>query len=300
MSDLSPALSAALDRLIAAHDGDLALLYLYILRRGRFEAEAAARELCRTRGEIDAAEEKLRRLGLFPDGGSPLPAPDRPALPEEERPELTARDVAQLAEDDPNVTQFFAEAERVFGRKLSSADLRTLCGVYAGLPLPAEVLYLLLHYCAEEAAARRQRLTARAVEKEALRWNELEVLTLEMAEEHIRRERARKDAVQRVLPALGIREREPVPSERRHILEWLEMGFGEDAIALAYDRTVTAIQKFNWNYADKILRRWHEKGLHTLREIESGDGRGRRGSGGSGVGVGSGASAGDYDFPKKL
>lgn len=266
---LSLPLSAA-DGLISAHDGDLALLYLHILRRGRFDPEQAARELCRTRGQIEAAEEKLRLLGLFPDESPASPA-DKPLPPaEDEAPSYTAEDVARLAGEDSRLSQFFNEAERVFGRKLSTPDLRTLCGVYDRLSLPPEVLYQLLYYCAEEAAARHHRLTARAVEKEAYRWNDLEVLTLEQAEEHIRRERARQNAVRKVLPVLGIRDREPVNSERTYILSWLEMGFGEEALALAYDRTVTAIHKFNWNYMDKILRDWHGKKLHTVGEIEAG------------------------------
>ena len=55
------------DRLIAAHDGDVALLYLYRLRTGETDCERAARDLCRTLREIEAADEKLRRLGLSED-----------------------------------------------------------------------------------------------------------------------------------------------------------------------------------------------------------------------------------------
>lgn len=292
---LSLPVSAA-DGLLAAHDGDLALLYLYLCRRGRFDAEEAARELCRTRQEIDAAEEKLRRLGLLPGESAPLPA-DRPLPPaDDERPEYQAEDIVRRSGEDPRLAHVFDEAERVFGRKLSSADLRTIFGVYDRLALPTEVLFELLHYCAENAAARRTRLTARAVEKEAYHWNDLEILTLEQAEEHIRAQRSRQDAMGRVLPVLGIHDRYPVASEQKYINAWLDMGFGEEALALAYDRTVTQIHKFNWNYMDKILRDWHRKNLHTGREIEAATTRGRRTGGGSGTG----ATEDDYVFPEKL
>lgn len=55
-----------MDRLIAAHDGDVALLYLYLRRHGG-NLDSAARELCRTGSEISAAAEKLHRLGLCSD-----------------------------------------------------------------------------------------------------------------------------------------------------------------------------------------------------------------------------------------
>ncbi len=71
----------AADRLIAAHDGDVALLYIYRLRTGCTGHEQAARDLCRTLREIEAADEKLSRLALF-DGGaqgaSPAPVQAAP------------------------------------------------------------------------------------------------------------------------------------------------------------------------------------------------------------------------------
>ena len=288
------------DALLNAHNGDLALLYLYLRRRGRFDAEEAARELDLTRRQIDTAEEKLRRLGLVSGEAAPQPREDKPLPPADEIPEYTAEELVRRSGEDARLLHVFSEAERVLGRKLSGADMRVLCGIYDRLALPADVLSELLHYCAEDAAERRQRLSTRAVEKEAYRWNDLEILTLEQAEEHIRAERARREAVRRVLPALGIRDREPVATEKKYIGAWLDMGFGEDALALAYDRTVTAIQKFNWNYMDKILRDWHGKKLHTVKEIEAGDSRVGRRRGRRGEPAGAGVTEDDYIFPDKL
>ena len=64
--------SSVLDRLIAAHDGDVALLWLYCQRHGALDEEQAAQALCRTLQEIRAAEEKLRRMELLPNGSAPV------------------------------------------------------------------------------------------------------------------------------------------------------------------------------------------------------------------------------------
>jgi DnaD/phage-associated family protein len=61
--------------------------------------------------------------------------------------------------------------------------------------------------------------------------------------------------------------------ERGYITSWLDMGFGCDAIAEAYDRTVVATGARKWAYLNRILMSWHEKGLHTPEEIETGDPR---------------------------
>ena len=301
MADQSLSLPVSdVDALLNAHNGDLALLYLYLRRRGRFDAEEAARELDLTRRQIDTAEEKLRRLGLVPEEAAPQPRKDKPLPPADEIPEYTAEELVRRSGEDARLLHVFSEAERVLGRKLSGADMRVLCGIYDRLALPADVLSELLHYCAENAAERRQRLSTRAVEKEAYRWNDLEVLTLEQAEEHIRAQRARQDAIRRVLPVLGIHDRQPVATEKKYIGAWLDMGFDEDAIALAYDRTVTQIHKFNWNYMDKILLDWHGRRLHTREEIEAGIRRAPRRAQPGTAAQSAGATEEDYVFPDKL
>ena len=42
-------------------------------------------------------------------------------------------------------------------------------------------------------------------------------------------------------------------------------------MALAYDKTVLKCHELKWPYCNGILKRWHEAGLHTLREIEERD-----------------------------
>ena len=94
--------AGAVDRLVAAHDGDVALLYLYILKNGAYDEEQAAAVLCRTLREIRAAEEKLRRMELLPLSGAPAasPAKTQPVDPAEELPQYTAEDIARRARED--------------------------------------------------------------------------------------------------------------------------------------------------------------------------------------------------------
>ena len=71
--------------------------------------------------------------------------------------------------------------------------------------------------------------------------------------------------------ALGISGRDFTDTERRYLRVWLDCGFGPDAIHLAYDKTVTNTRKFSAAYMNRILMNWHEKGLHTLSEIQEKD-----------------------------
>lgn len=299
MTDKEPALPlpiGAADRLIAAHDGDVALLYLYILRRGGPDAEAAAGALCRTVREIEAALEKLRRMGLLDQ--APAPDPEQKLPPGDALPEYTAVDLTRFAAEDPGLQTIFVEAAQVFGRKLSPADMNMLAGLYKHLGLPAEVLLLLLNYCAERAEARRPGSvpSPRSVEKEGYDWANREILTVEQADEYILFRSRQRALTGQVREVLGIRGRELSKTEREYVERWLSMGFSPEAVAVAYDRTLVKLGRLHWAYMDKIFQSWHAKGLHSPAEIEAGDARRRAVS----VDGRTPVTEDDYKFPEQL
>ena len=259
--------AGAADKLLEAADGDCALLYIYFLRRGR---AGGAGELCRALGmtakRFAAAADKLRGLGLL--SGSGAPAPDGSL------PEYTAEEVAGRSRSDEGFRSVLDECSAVMGRPLSGADMRALHGIYDYLGLPADVIMVLLHHCGEECRRRYgpgRMPTMRQIEKEAYIWVNREIMTLEQAEEYIRSREAVREATEQLRLDFGIHGRQLAPGERRYIEDWLAMGFGVEAIELAYDRTVTNTGALKWNYMDSIMRSWHEKGLHGVEEIEKGD-----------------------------
>ena len=288
---------AALERLLSAHDGDLALLYLYLLCGGSAEVEQAAGALCRTAREIEAAGEKLARMGLLPT--APSGDPERLLPPEDHLPEYTAGDLVRFAEETPQLEAIYREAAQVFGHKLSSADMKMLAGVYKHLGLPAEVVFELLHYCAERAVAQKPGSvpSPRSVEKEAYAWANREILTLEQAEAYIRFRHERRSQLGQLREILNIRDRDFTKTERGYAESWLDLGFAPDAIAIAYDRTITNTGSLRWPYLNKILLIWHEKKLHSVEEIEAQDGSRKPGRN---SGKASRATAADYIFPEDI
>ena len=264
---------SAADALLAAHDGDLALLYLYLRRSGSADPERAARVLCRTRGEIDAALEKLGRMGLLEGVTTAAPPAEKPLPPADELPSYSAADI--VSRGDRVFTDLIQEAQRVLGHALSTPDLKKLFGIYDYLKLPPEVIMVLLHYCMTSSRGRLPSM--RYIEKEAFRWADREILTLEQAEEHIAAQNARRSLSTEAAARLGIADRPLTPTENKYIASWLDAGFGPEAIALAYDRTVEKTGGRRWSYLDAILRSWREKGLFTPTEIEAGDPRHRTG-----------------------
>ena len=227
--------------------------------------------------------ERLCALGLVSAAGRAAPAPaDKPAaaepklVPAAELPQYTAEDIASRMLSDEPMQTVRREAEQLYGRKLTTPEMNMLLGLRDYLGLPADVLMELIHYVFQEYRAERGHAgtpTMRRIEKEAYAWADQEIHTTAQAEEFLQRRQARRDLAQQVLQVLQICDRAPSRTERGYIASWLDMGFGCDAIAEAYDRTVVATGARKWAYLNRILMSWHEKGLHTPEEIETGDPR---------------------------
>ena len=260
--------ASAADRLIAAHDGDVALLYLYVRRSGNTDTEEAASVLCRTLGEMDAALEKLGRMGLLSETPA-VPAAPAKLPPPDELPQYDAADI--VSRGDKVFTALMQETQAVLGHALSTPDLKKLFGIYDYLKLPPEVIMMLLHYCVGASSGRQP--TMRFIEKAAFDWANREILTLEQAEAYIEARRQHDEQSAEAARRLGIDGRGLTATEKRYIASWLEMGFTPELIAIAYDRTVTNTGSLKWGYMDKIIRSWNEKGLFSAEDVETKDKR---------------------------
>lgn len=117
----------------------------------------------------------------------------------------------------------------------------------------------------------RRRPSAHAFELEARAWVERGITDFDSAEQYIRSARERRSQEGAIKAAMKIEDRDFTDTERRYVEQWLNWGFAADAIALAYDKTVTNTRKFSPAYMNRILMSWHEKGLHSLAEIKEKD-----------------------------
>ena len=265
---------AAADRLLSAANGDAALLYLWLLRQGgRYAPDSVRRALKWDAGRLEEAHTALVKLGLA-DGSAQAPVPAAPAEPEGP-PEYTAADITRELEDKTSsFPGLVAEVQRRLGKILSTADLKCLYTIYDYLALPAEVICLLVSWCVEEferkyGPGRRPRMSQ--IQKEAFAWRRLGVDTPEAADAHLKKQALYRTREGEILRLTDQRPRPLVEKERKKVAAWTDMGFPDEAIRLAYEKTVYKKQGMDWDYMNGILAGWHKKNLHPLAEIEAGD-----------------------------
>ncbi len=260
------------DRLIGRGDGDAALLYLCLLRADRdVTAQELQRRLKWSQLRLHAAETALQELGLID-----RPPEQKPPEPAQERPVYTADDLTDLLTGDAGFRMLVPQTEEKLGKRLKTADLQILAGLYDDLGLPADVIYLLVCHCvtrSEERYGPGRRPTLRQIEKEGYHWAQRGLFDQESASQYLRDWNVRRSAMSRYMQVLGLGDRRPVESEERYIADWMDKGFPPETVALAYDKTVFYKKELNWRYLNGILRRWHENGWHTEEEVRQSDSR---------------------------
>ena len=111
----------------------------------------------------------------------------------------------------------------------------------------------------------------RQIEREGYTWSRLGLMDQESAAAYIKKYHQQQEALPRMMRLLGLEDRKPSTTEEKYLLSWIDMGFEDEAVERAYDKTVIQCKELRWPYMNKILVSWHKAGLHTLSEIEAGD-----------------------------
>ena len=259
--------SSDLRRLLGAASGDAALLYLYI-RCGN-PPEEGERALAMTGTRYSCAAATLRQLGLWPESRKTV-------VLSGERPAYSEKDVLSAMDGDAEFRMLYGEVQRLLGRTLNTEELKILLGFVRYLGLPGEVISVLVTYCRDRARMKGKfrNPSLRTIEKEAYHWAEEGIDTMEEAAAYIHRWNQRNSRLSRLLELLQIRGRSLTPAEERYAGSWLEMGFEDEVILMAYEKTCVNTGGLSWPYMNKILTSWKNAGLLTAQQVKDGDKKG--------------------------
>lgn len=253
--------------LLSAGSGDAALCWLYLQSGGNPEGMATALNL--PEAAVSRAMALLRQLGLVSDRRIYL----RPAEP----PLYSEAQILELAKE-----QAFRDLEdevwHILGKPMGLEGDRVLINIRSYLGLPDDIIPLLVSYCRDRARARGNMnpISMRVIEKEAYYWADNGIDSFEEAQAFLQKEANRRSKLGAARKALQIYDRRLSPTEEQYILKWLEMGFGEAEIALAYDKSCTHTGGLSWPYMNSIFKSWQKQQLFTLEQIQEYDKPGQK------------------------
>ena len=252
------------EKLLSAASPDGALLYVY-MKCGN-PMDTAMEDLHMSQSRFQCAAATLRQLGLYQE--------EKHFVPLGERPRYTEEDVLG-AQQDMDFMSLRRELERILGKTLTVEELKILLGMMRYLGMSTEVIFMLVCHCRDRAKQKgKLRLPSLlSIEKAAYAWAEQGIDTVEEAAAYIQKMNLRDTKMEKLKILLQIRGRSLTQAEDKYASAWLEMGFEEDALALAYERTCLNTGGMNWAYMNKILQRWHEAGYHSAKQVKEGDKR---------------------------
>lgn len=177
----------------------------------------------------------------------------------------TPEQVSQLA-DQEDFTQLLYISQKYMNKVFTPRECEVFAYLYDSLRMSPDLLEYLVEYCVQGG-----HYSFRYLESVALNWHENGIRTVDKAKEHTAA--FNKDGFA-VMKAFGINDRRPGEAEQEMICKWFrEFGFTRDIVLEACSRTLKAIHKPSFSYADKILSEWKKGGVRILADVEKMDER---------------------------
>ncbi len=257
-----------IDEYMAAANGEYVKVYLYVLRHRGEELTpgiiADAENL--TDADVRRALTYWEKAGCLKISPSGPPVEAEPVLtdskPEGERLSRDDYDLTRMddLEQDEDFTQLLYIAQKYMNKIFSPREAEVFAYLYDGLHMNAELLEYLVEYCVQGGHT-----SIRYIETVALSWYDKGFVTPEEA-------RACSETFQKntysVMKAFGITDRNPGEQQKEYIDRWFrELGFSRELVVEACNRTMRAINKPSFQYADKILSDWHDSGVKTMDDV---------------------------------
>jgi len=190
----------------------------------------------------------------------PVKADPSPSSP---RKTYTPEQVSRLA-DQEDFTQLLYISQKYMDKIFTPRECEVFAYLYDALHMSVELLEYLVEYCVQNGHC-----SIRYLESVAINWHEKGFRTVDEAKAYTSTFSKEGFAVMR---AFGISDRRPGNSEQEMIRRWFrEFGFTKDIVLEACNRTLKAIHKPSFSYADKILTDWKKGGVRVMADIQKMD-----------------------------
>ncbi len=283
----NPILPRAVEPLLADADAaDLRVLIYAALRDADgedFEPKDAAEALALTESEVRSSVKFWRGAGLLgvsrrpaaekadtavPAAAADVPAPADKPLRNKAPMQLSGAELCRVAKENADFSDLLHAAQQTAGWIFNESEIGIVASLYASLHLPGEFILNLIGYyvCKKE-------MPLRYVEKVAYDLCDKGITTPAALEEWLRRREESETHEGIVRRLFGLGQRTLTEKERAAVDSWFGLlGYGEDMVRAAYEKTVNTIGKASIAYASSILRAWHEAGYKTPADVEAAKG----------------------------
>lgn len=179
-----------------------------------------------------------------------------------EKPSYSLDDLKAFRSNEETEQLLFI-VEQYIGKPLGASEIRTILFIYDKLGFSSDLIDYLVQYCVG-----KEKKSFRYIEKVALDWAENHITTPKEAKSYAMKY---DKSIYTIMKSLG-KGGEPTAKEVTFITRWTkEWGFTLPVIEAACERTVLAVDKHRFEYADSILANWNRSQIHTVEDINAAD-----------------------------
>ncbi|MBD7916240.1 DnaD domain protein [Clostridium sp. Sa3CUN1] len=153
---------------------------------------------------------------------------------------------------------------KLLGRTLSPSEVETYIGWKKDFKFSSELILILIEYCASKG-----KTNFRYIEKVAIAWNEMNIKTVDDAQNYIRKTEDKWGTYREILKFLGIRNTDIMKPQEDLLEKWTSTyGYSLEVIKKACDICFQRLNRADFKYIDGILSSWNKDKLKTLEDIE--------------------------------
>lgn len=157
--------------------------------------------------------------------------------------------------------------ERLLGRPLSPKEMTTYLSWQDDFNFSSELILILFEYCVS-----RGKSDYRYIEKVAIAWNNMNISTIEDAQNYIKKTEDKWIKIRHILNYLGIKNPELMKPQEEMLDKWInDYNFPLEVIEKACNICFQRLNRADFKYIDGILSNWNKNSLKTIAAIEEKD-----------------------------
>lgn len=181
----------------------------------------------------------------------------------------TRQEIDLALEKSRSLRNLFNEAQEILGKTYGYSIQSVLYNVVYYYGLPQDVANLLLTFAKYAGTTSQEDIL-----KIAKSWSDNGIKNCTAANDYIQKATKGRKLFSELAALTGNADGAPTFAQYEYLCKWISRGFGADAVAKAHEimkaeKETGALNYRNFQYMDKVLRKWHEAGLHTVSEIEN-------------------------------
>ena len=271
------------DEMLKLCSGEQLKVILCILRNPEIEAEEIARITGLSLSEVEECAE------YWADSGIIISETVEPnvVVSEKDNEEMTAnvaapkiipllkptqQEIDAALEKSRSLRNLFNEAQQILGKTYGYTMQSLLYNIVYYYGLSQDVANLLLIFAKNAATCSQQELL-----KIAKYWSENGITDCSAADDYIHKATKGRKLFSELADLTGNADTAPTFAQYEMLCKWILWGFDAEAVAKAHgimkaDKETGTLNYRNFQYMDKVLKNWHEAGLHTVSEIEAAPG----------------------------